>query len=103
VKIVLFRIQTRPDLDAAAYEDAFEEMLALVAEIPGFVGLEAFTGEDGSELAVARFETDEALAAWRVLPAHRRMQERGRSEFFATYTITVTDLDREYSWEGPAG
>jgi hypothetical protein len=30
-------------------------MLELVSGMPGFVGIEGFSGEDGSELAIARF------------------------------------------------
>jgi heme-degrading monooxygenase HmoA len=98
VKIVLFHIQPRDDVDEAAYGAAYEEMLALVAEIPGYLGIDGFSGEDGSELAIARFDSDASLTAWRELPEHRAMQERGRREFFASYHITVTDLDQEYRW-----
>ena len=52
----LFHIKTREGLDQQEYQKAFERMLELVSESPGFVSIEGFTGEDGSELAVARFE-----------------------------------------------
>jgi heme-degrading monooxygenase HmoA len=98
MKIVLFHIRTRPDLDEAAYEAKFAEMLGLVSQVPGFLGMSGFSGEDGTELAVARFSSDEALKAWREDPGHLRTQEMGRREFFSDYTITVADVDREYTW-----
>ena len=99
MEIVLFKIHTREDIDQTEYEAAFERMLALVSEIPGFVGIEGYRGEDGSELAVARFETSEAIAAWRDQPEHAATRERGRSEFFESYDITIATVKRHYDWQ----
>jgi heme-degrading monooxygenase HmoA len=98
MEIVLFHIRTRPDLDEEQYQAAFERMLELVAQVPGFLGIEGFTGEDGSELAVARFETPEAIEQWRTQPEHLRTQERGRTEFFASYEITIATAWKQYGW-----
>jgi heme-degrading monooxygenase HmoA len=54
------------------YQRSFERMLDLVSGIPGFIGIEGFAGEDGSELAVARFDSPEAIATWRDQPEHVR-------------------------------
>jgi heme-degrading monooxygenase HmoA len=56
---------------------------------PGFVDIQAYAGEDGSELAVARFESADAIARWRDEPAHVATRERGHSEFFDSYDITI--------------
>jgi heme-degrading monooxygenase HmoA len=98
VKVVLFRIHLREDIDAAAYQAVFEQMLEAVSTISGFRGIEGFGGEDGSELAVAWFDSDEAIAEWKRHPAHLVAQERGRQEFFKSYEITVADTDRQYGW-----
>lgn len=98
MKIILFRIQTRRDVDEAEYTAAFEEMYELVTQMPGFISLDSFSNEMGEELAVARFDSDEHLREWRDLPAHKATQLRGREEFFDSYRITVADLDREYGW-----
>jgi heme-degrading monooxygenase HmoA len=99
MEIVLFKIHTRENIDKGEYEAAFERMLALVSEIPGFVGIEGYGGEDGSELAVARFENPEAIAAWRDQPEHAATRERGRSEFFESYDITIATVNRHYDWQ----
>jgi heme-degrading monooxygenase HmoA len=96
--IVLFRIRTRDDIDQEEYQRAFERMLELVSEMPGFLGIEGFAGEDGSELAVARFDSPEAIAAWRDHPEHVRTRQRGREEFFASYEITIATVSRHYDW-----
>jgi heme-degrading monooxygenase HmoA len=96
--IVLFHIRTRPDLDEAAYEQAFEEMMAAVSTMPGFVSIGGFAGDDGSELAVVRFESEDAIRAWRNHPDHVRTRDRGREEFFDSYEITVAEVTRAYEW-----
>lgn len=98
MEIVLFRIRTRPDVDEAAYGEAFEHLLERVNEVPGFVDITGYTGEDGSELAVARFETPEAIARWRDDPDHAATRRRGREEFFDAYDITIATVWRHYDW-----
>jgi|1186.fasta_scaffold745767_2 heme-degrading monooxygenase HmoA len=103
MEIVLFSIRTREDIDQAEYERTFGEMLERVAEIPGFVDIRGYAGEDGSELALARFETAEAIAQWREQPDHVRTQERGRTEFFESYEITIATEWKHYAWSREAG
>jgi heme-degrading monooxygenase HmoA len=99
MEVVLFQIHTRSDVDEAAYNSAFEEMLEHVSTIPGFVGIEGFSGEDGSELAVAWFESEEAIARWREHPRHVQTRRRGKEEFFESYQITVATVSRRYGWK----
>jgi heme-degrading monooxygenase HmoA len=98
MEVVLFHIRTRADIDEKEYQSAFEHMLELVSEITGFEGIEAFTGEDGSELAVARFSSPESIAAWRDHPEHVRTRARGRTDFFEAYDITIATVWRHYDW-----
>lgn len=98
MKLVLFRIHLREDIDAPAYQAVFEQMLKEVSMLSGFRGIEGFSGEDGSELAVAWFDSDEAIAEWKQHPDHLVAQERGRREFFKSYEITIADTDRQYGW-----
>lgn len=98
MEVVLFRIRTRLDVDQDEYGAAFAHMMELVHEIPGFVGFEGFTGEDGTELAIASFENESAIRAWRDHPEHAATRERGRHEFFDAYDITVATVSRHYSW-----
>jgi heme-degrading monooxygenase HmoA len=102
MEVVLFHIRTRPDVDETEYGRAFEHMVTLVSEMPGFSCLEGFSGEDGRELAVARFESEDAIAAWRDHPEHVRTRQRGREEFFAEYDITIATVSRHYSWTSEA-
>ena len=98
MEVVLFRIRTRPDIDAGAYEAAFVRMCELVQDVEGFVSIEAFAGADGSELALATFESEAAILAWRDQPEHVATRQRGREEFFASYDITIATVSRHYDW-----
>lgn len=102
MEIVLFKIRTREDLDEAEYQREFEHMFELVSQVEGFKGIEGFKGEDGSELAVAKFESAEAVAEWRDHPEHVLTRARGRNEFFSAYEITIATVWREYGWARPA-
>lgn len=100
--VVLFRTTSRPGRDEAEFQRTFEHMLELVSAIDGFISIEGFSGEDGSDLAVARFSTDDAIRAWKVQPEHVATQQRGRDEFFSTYQVTVAAVTRSYEWAAPA-
>lgn len=97
-EVVLFRIRTRPDIDQQEYARAFERMLECVAEVPGFIEITGFVGEDGSELAVARFQSRDSIARWRDHPEHMATRDRGRDEFFESYDITIATVWRQYDW-----
>ena len=98
MEVVLFKIRTRDDVDVAEYGAAFLRMMELVQTIPGYVSFDGYTGEDGSELAVAMFEDEGAIEAWRDQPEHVATRKRGKEEFFASYDITIATVSRRYDW-----
>lgn len=95
--IVVFKITHRADLPVDEYEAMGARMLELVSEMPGFLGMD-YAATEGGELLVARFESHEALEAWRNLPEHRKAQEAGRDRFFAHYRIEVCEPVRAYEF-----
>lgn len=100
--VVVFRITHRHDLPAEEYEETATRMLELVSSMPGFVGMD-YAEVEGGELLVARFESHEALAAWRNHPEHQAAQKRGREQFFSSYRIEVCDTVRSYDFQGEVG
>jgi heme-degrading monooxygenase HmoA len=73
-------------------------MVELVTAMPGFVDMD-YAEVEGGELVIARFESHEALAAWRELPEHKEAQRQGRDRFFAAYRIEVCETVRSYDWQ----
>lgn len=98
MEVVLFRIRPRADLDQADYKATFERMWSLVSDVPGFVDIQGYGSPDGTELAVARFETTASIAQWRDQHDHALTRERGRREFFESYDITIATIHRQYDW-----
>jgi len=102
--VVFFKTQPRPDIDAAAYQKAAQGMYALASKMPGFVSFKRYSSEDGDAFAVVKFESEEALEAWRNHPEHVETQRRGREEFYDYYWVQVCKSIREYEWwRQPAG
>jgi heme-degrading monooxygenase HmoA len=99
--VVVFTITLRPDAPTSEYEEAAGRMVELVSGMPGFAGMDYGRTESG-ELVIARFESHEALGAWREHPEHKATQQLGRERFFAGYRIEVCDTVREYGWNAEA-
>ena len=96
--IVVFKIQHRPDMPVAEYEEAGARMLELVSEMPGFLGMD-YAEVEGGELLVVRFESQEAVEAWHRHPEHVATQQLGRERFFQTYKIEICETVRAYDFE----
>jgi heme-degrading monooxygenase HmoA len=97
--IALFEHRLRSDIDTAEWEQAFGRMVSLASAMPGFGSINGYASQDGGGLAVVRFESEEAMQAWRAHPEHTKTQARGRDAFFESYRLTVASpVVREYFW-----
>jgi heme-degrading monooxygenase HmoA len=77
--VVLFSITPRDDQQAVAdEEEASARMWEIVSSMPGFISYKAYTAGDGETIAVVRFESKDALEAWKKHPEHRVQQQRAR-------------------------
>jgi heme-degrading monooxygenase HmoA len=101
VLIVVFKITLRPDIDVAEYEKTGTRMVELVSEMPGFLGMD-YAAIEGGELLIARFESPEALEAWRTQAEHLEAQQQGRERFFSAYRIEICELVRSYEFQAEA-
>ena len=95
--ICFYGLSRRAGADPDADADLFGELLAKAQSLPGFIGYHVYTAEDGEELGVIRFQTREALEAWRDDPTHRAAWERAR-EFYAEFWVQNCETFREYVW-----
>src|SRR5207249_1525860 len=75
--LALFAFRVRPDMQAE-FHQSVERMAELVRHIPGFISMDLFSSQDGRTLAVPRFESEEALLAWRNHPEHLDAQAKGK-------------------------
>jgi heme-degrading monooxygenase HmoA len=101
--VVLFSYTMREGADAAAEDAATDDMWEIVSRMPGFVSYKAYTAEDGERIAVVRFESREALDAWKFRPEHREIQERARTEWYEDYWVQAMETFREYRYTRSGG
>ena len=94
--VVLFSTTPREDLDVEAYRRTSAVMRELVAAMPGFISYNTYTADSGEGIAVVRFESEEALEAWRTHPEHQQAQAMGRSTYYQEYWVQVCSTLREY-------
>ena len=94
--IVLIRNALRPGADVAAYEALNAQMFEILSKMPGYLGANGYTSEDGEEVGMVRFESLDALKAWREHPDHVLARARGHSEFYASLQIEVCEVVRSY-------
>jgi len=94
---VIFEVEPAPG-QRDAYLDMAAAMAPLVGRIDGFLGVERFESlrQPGRLLSLSFWRDEAALAAWRVLPAHRGAQAAGRSGIFADYRLRVAAVIRDY-------
>ncbi len=100
--VVLFGTQMRADADLAEYRTRSRRMNDLVRQIPGFIFVKSYTSEDGDEVTIARFETQEALDAWRFHPEHVETQRMGREAFYESYWVQACETIRDYAFQRDA-
>jgi heme-degrading monooxygenase HmoA len=103
VIVVLLSTVDLPGDDAEEYRRTAVRMREIVASIPGFISFNSYVSDDGEELQVARFDSPEALEAWRTHPEHLEAQEKGRSSWFQEYWDQACSTVHEYHWTREGG
>ena len=102
--VVLFELKKRPEADVPEYREMLRRMEEIVATMPGYISSEDFISEDGKrDLSIVRFESLEALEAWRIQPEHLKAQRLARELYFESYHIQVLTTAREYAFQRGEG
>ncbi len=95
--VTVFRSRLRADAEVNGYAELAAAMEARARQMPGFVDFKTFAAQDGERVSLVVFETRAHHDAWRDDPEHRRAQQRGRDELYASYTIMVcNELTRRH-------
>ena len=93
--VVIFTNQHR-DADDPAYHAMAEEMEALAATMPGYLGFESARSEEGFGFAISYWESEEAILNWKKCAEHLEAQRRGRADWYDDYVVRVARVDRAY-------
>jgi len=85
--LVVFRNRKRADIDQAAYEQEAAAMEALARQQPGYLSFKSYAADDGEVIAVSEWTDEAAARSWGRVAEHRAVQQRGRSAYYAEYTL----------------
>lgn len=85
--LVVFRNRKRAGIDLAAYNAMAQRMEELAALQPGFVSFKSYSAEDGEVVALSQWADEGAAREWGRQAEHLVAQGRGRSEWYADYTL----------------
>jgi heme-degrading monooxygenase HmoA len=80
--------------DDRGYDEMAEQMLAMAAQQPGYLGVESARGADGLGITVSYWESEAAIANWRSVAEHRVAQQHGREQWYASFVTRVAKVER---------
>ncbi|MEQ8233177.1 MAG: antibiotic biosynthesis monooxygenase [Gammaproteobacteria bacterium] len=90
-----------PGADTRDYGETVARMLELVADMPGFLGVEAAVEASG-EIVVSYWRDEASILAWKRHAEHRAAQQRGRAHWYAGYAVRVARVERSYTFSATA-
>lgn len=83
------------------YAETAERMGELVAQQPGFLGAESTRDENGFGITVAYFDSEDAIRQWKRHMEHAAAREKGRTTWYAHYSVRVARVERAYDFTAP--
>ena len=95
---VIFQV-TPEEGRAGDYFDTAATLRPELENIDGFLSLERFESmaTPGKFLSLSFWRDEAAVKTWRAHAEHQAAQQRGRSEIFADYRISVAEVLRDYT------
>jgi len=93
--IVIGHLKLREGAALDEYDRLGGRMYDIVSQMPGFLSVKSFKAENGEEIAVFRFASEEALEAWRTHPEHVETMKRGHAEFYSSGHLEICKVIRE--------
>jgi heme-degrading monooxygenase HmoA len=94
---VIFEVRPKPE-HKQQYLDLAAELRPILETIDGFISIERFESltEKGKILSLSFFRDEDAVAAWRNVPQHRKTQSKGRATIFEDYRLRIAGVIRDY-------
>lgn len=92
--VIFTSLRTVGDGGYAAMAD---QMVALAAEQPGFLGAES--AREGLGITVSYWESLEAIRHWKANAEHLVAQRMGREKWYSAYRTRICRVERDYGFE----
>lgn len=77
-------------------------MSGLAHAMDGFLEEKLFVAADGERVTIVWFSDRASHRAWASHPEHRRAQQRGRDEFYASYDLAIAEVTDRRHFKGPS-
>ncbi|MFE9603842.1 antibiotic biosynthesis monooxygenase family protein [Streptomyces hokutonensis] len=87
--------------DQSDYSETSAHLEELVKNVPGYLGMDHAQTPGGLGITVSYFRDADALKEWRTDVEHRVAQNRGRAEWYQTYTLHVAKVERSRGFVRP--
>ena len=84
----------RTDDDDAGYQAMAQQMDALAAQQPGYLGVES--AREGVGITVSYWRDLASIRAWKANAAHLVAQRTGRSTWYTDYRTRIAKVERDY-------
>ncbi|MBI1347135.1 hypothetical protein GC163_12705 [bacterium] len=84
---------------ATEYEQTAAAMTKLVAEQPGYLGMESVRDADGKGITISYWKSRQAMADWQSQAAHLVAQAQGRDQFYEAYGLRVGRIERDVRFD----
>lgn len=82
--------------DDNGYGAMADDMVALAAEQPGYLGVESARGADGFGITNSFWADEASIRAWKAVVDHLEAQRRGRADWYTAYAVRVAKVERAY-------
>jgi len=96
--VVFTSVRTEGD---RGYAQTSDQMVALAAEQPGYLGVESARGPDGVGITVSYWRDLESIRRWKAHGDHLAAQRAGRERWYRAYRVRVCRVEREYGFDAP--
>jgi len=79
------------------YQEMAKLMEQLAREQEGFLGIES--ARDAIGITVSYWKDLDSIRKWKQNTEHLKAQQKGRSEWYKSYTTRIALVEREYNFE----
>jgi len=79
-----------------SYSETADKIVTLVAQQPGFLGVESVRGADGLGITVSYWASEEDCLRWKRNAEHQLAQQLGKRTWYQDYSLRVAEVKRSY-------
>ncbi|KIL26299.1 hypothetical protein B4133_2875 [Bacillus altitudinis] len=87
----------RTNVEQKEYAAAAQRMEQLAKDLDGFLGIESVRDEHGVGITVSYWDSLAAIKEWKEHTAHQRVQKKGKSDWYESYTTRICKVEHDYT------